>query len=133
MKLQNYPQISKLQKCPWIQYYQNTLKYQNYQINLKIINYQLYPPFQQLLTYPQNIQLLKYPCWSTVTRIQLTATGSSKLKVQTTLSPMVAVVTSHARWWLRIEFPKWWFLQRPINGKTMSPGSVVSWTWQRER
>ena len=68
---------------------------------------------------------------SLVTEIQPTAMVRSKLKVQATLSPMVAVVTSHAQRLPQIEIPKPWILQRPISSKTTSPIEVDDRKWQR--
>ena len=49
---------------------------------------------------------LKYSCRSTVIGIHPTATGSSGLIAQTSVSPTVVAVTSHARQRWQIEAPK---------------------------
>ena len=42
------------------------------------------------------------------------------------------MVTSHTWWCCRIEIPKSWILQRPINGKTTPPVAMVGRKWKRQ-
>ena len=71
----------------------------------------------KLQNCPYTVNLPKYACRSTVTGIQPTATGSSERKVQATLSPMVAVVTFHARQRHRNPARKPRILKWPIGAK----------------
>ena len=75
------------------------------------------------------MNLSNCPCRSTVTGLQSMTTGSLGLIVQTSVSPTMLTVTSHARWWRRIVLLKPWAFRRSFTAKTGVSGGGVSRKW----